>query len=177
MDGSIQVWNWSGIGQALSPCPSELELSHSKRQPSDRKGRPPANSGLRDPPWEGSQSGSASLLSLLPSQFTLMVMVFAALGWCFPSLAPFSPSGKLREVETTILKGPFWQQCPVKPASFPQPHALNSLEAVICPVFSPFSMFGHSCFFKTVLLSLLQVVAGRSQPVQKAWQMLSLTLA
>lgn len=64
------------------------------------------------------------------------------------------------------LKGPGWQQCPVKPASL-QPPALNSLEAAIPPVFSPFSMFGHSCSFKTVPLSLLQVVAGRSQRAPK----------
>lgn len=75
----------------------------------------------------------------------------------------------------TNLKGPCWQQRPVEPASFPRLHALYSLEDVIRPVFSPFSMFGHSCSFKT--LSPLQVVLGRSQPVQKAWQMLSLTVA
>lgn len=46
--------------------------------------------------------------------------------------------------------------------------ALNSLEVAISPVFSPFSMFGHSCSFKTVPLSLLQVVVGRSQPAPKS---------
>lgn len=51
--------------------------------------------------------------------------------------------------------------------SAPAPPALNSVEAAIPPVFFPFSMFGHSCFFKTVPLSLLQVVAGRSQRAPK----------
>lgn len=37
-------------------------------------------------------------------------------------------------------------------------------------------MFGHSCSFKTVLLSLLQVVVGRRQPAPKAWQMLGLAV-
>ena len=44
---------------------------------------------------------------------------------------------------------------------------LCALEATICPVFSPFSLFGHSCCFKTVPLSLLQVVAGTGQPALK----------
>lgn len=64
------------------------------------------------------------------------------------------------------LKGPRWQRCPVKPASFPQPHGLSPLKPQSV-VFSPFSMFGHSCSFKTVPLSLLQGVAGTGQPAPK----------
>ena len=65
------------------------------------------------------------------------------------------------------LKGPCWQQHPVKPASCPRPPARSSPEAWIPPVFCPVSMFGHSCSFQTVPLSLLQVVAGRSQRAPK----------
>lgn len=70
------------------------------------------------------------------------------------------------------LKGPRWQECPVKPASF-SPLMLNSLKL---PIFVSPSMFGHSCCCKTVALSLLQVPLGRSQPAPKGSEVLSLTL-
>lgn len=65
------------------------------------------------------------------------------------------------------LKGPRWQLYPVKPAPFPRPQVLKSLEAQISSVFPsspPSPCLGISCSFKTVPLSLLQVVVGRSQP-------------
>lgn len=51
---------------------------------------------------------------------TLMMILLQLLAGGFPSLASVQPSGKWRDVEMTNLKGPCWQQHPVKPASFPQ---------------------------------------------------------
>lgn len=162
MDGSAEVWDWSGMGRALSLCPS-LCLSHPQLQPSGREEHLPTLGS------ETLVGGTQERVHLHPSSHPSLPDgdPFAALGtWL--SLSGFSfPSGKLGEVEMNNLKGPRWQQCPVKPASFPRPLALKSLEAAIFAVFSPFSMFGHFCSFKTVPLSLLQVVAGRSQPAPK----------
>lgn len=64
--------------------------------------------------------------------------------------------GKLEEVEMSNLKEPLWQGCPAKPASFP--HS-TSLKLSLLPL----SMFGHSCCWEAVPLSLLQVLLGTSQ--------------
>ena len=53
---------------------------------------------------------------------------FAALGWWLSLPGCRFPSEKLGEAEVNNLKGPHWQQCPVKPASFPQPHVLSPLK-------------------------------------------------
>lgn len=52
------------------------------------------------------------------------------------------------------LKEPRWQECPVKPAFFP-----HSPLKLTCP----YTMFGHSCCWETVALSLLQMLLGKSQ--------------
>lgn len=52
------------------------------------------------------------------------------------------PPGKLGEVGGVTLKGPRWQQRPVKPASWPQPPLRSSPEAWIPPVFSPSPCLG-----------------------------------
>lgn len=75
------------------------------------------------------------------------------------------------------LTGPCWQQCPVKPASFPRPHALQSLEDEICPVFSPFSVLGTPAPLRQCPCHSSRWWRGEASQHQKAWQMLSLTLA
>lgn len=76
-----------------------------------------------------------AMLSSIPGHSpSLMVILLQLLAGGFPLLASVFPSGKLREVEMTNLKGPCWQPYPVKPAFFPLPHALNSLEAGIRPL-------------------------------------------
>ena len=87
-------------------------------------------------PWHSGvcvcvRAGGAPKEHAPPSQFTPSLPdgdPFAARGWWLSLPGCHFPSGKLGEAEMNHLKGPRWQRCPAKPASFPQPHGLRPLK-------------------------------------------------